>query len=521
MIKVINLAFDKKAFQSKISNKLDEFTGLTFDEISYKININPNLISNKASIVTLVNRMFEYKSLDKRKLENEVLPNKLSIKTIRLQQNGKPKESMSFENVDFLEIINETWMDSKIRFKFFETVFLFIVFQYKKVSGGNVLIFKGIKLWQMPQETLDTDVKKLWETTKEVVSKGVEFKKQIVGKKVTMKNNLPGMKDNNVAHIRPKANDSNDKVELPDGQMITKQAYWLNNSYIEFVLKDIPNVTCRVLNKTKYYAKFPNNEINSIKAKLTMEVYPVEEFIIKVKQVIPSFNELDVNYDMLSTIDYKLDKNFVISKQLSSIDQYLDSLIFNSSYFQIPNNTVFQTPYVKRKLDNYENDYKLLKVEDNLYITNTSLLNGGVTKKDLIDYKNNVERFVEVGRFFTLQTLEEKHFRHYLKRYGFEDRFYESILMRPGRLKFLRMDGRLVFVKSKQEITTNDFIGYIFQNSESLTVDELIGRSLSMCNLEIDYDYAIRLMKNTTYFYSEDLLKLYEDKEIYYNELYK
>ena len=35
------------------------------------------------------------------------------------------------------------------------------------------------------------------------------------------------MSDNPVAHIRPKAKDSNDTIELPDGQFITKQPSWL------------------------------------------------------------------------------------------------------------------------------------------------------------------------------------------------------------------------------------------------------------------------------------------------------
>jgi DNA mismatch repair protein MutH len=518
---VISLTFDRNKFQSEISYKFDEFIGLSFEEISYKVSINPELVSTKASIVTIVNRMLEYKGLGKKQLANEVLPKQLSVKTIRLQTNGKPKESMSFERVNFVEMVEEAWSESKLRKKFAETIFLFVVFQYKQTIDGCTLLFKGVKLWQMPQETLDTEMKKLWDVTREIVSDGVKLKKKKVGNKIFIENNLPGKVDNDVAHIRPKARDGNDKVELPDGQMITKQAYWLNSNYIESILQDLPDVSWRKSNQPMNQSKFSIEDLNRLKAKLNEQVYPVGEFIIKAKQVIPGFTELDVNHNLISAIGFKLDNRFVITEQLANIDQYLYDAIFHGSYFQVPKSPVFVTPYVKRKIDNYENDYKLLKIEENLYITNTNLLNGGITKQDLISYKEAVERFIEDGQFFTLRSLEESQFSHELEEYGFEDIFYESILMRPGRLKCLKLANQIVFVKLKKDVTTNDLIAYLLADSESITVDDLIDRAQSMCHLFIDYDYAVRLMKNTAYFYSEDLLKLYEDKENYYKEIYK
>ena len=94
----------------------------------------------------------------------------------------------------------------------------------------------------MPQQTLDLEVRKMWEDTKQIVIKGVEISEKRIGNKVTIQNNLPGMSDNLVAHIRPKAKDSNDTIELPDGQFITKQAYWLNSSYIGEILSDLRGI---------------------------------------------------------------------------------------------------------------------------------------------------------------------------------------------------------------------------------------------------------------------------------------
>lgn len=519
---MVNMDLDMNDLEVELTEKFSEYVGFKFEEISNKVNVNPDLVSPKASIVTIVNKMLMSKNIDKKELVKEVNPKKLSIKTVRLQPNGTPRESMSFEKVNFEDIVHENWESSKLRNKFADTIFLFMVFQYQQTTDVRQLLFKGIKVWQMSKVTLDNDVRGMWESTREIVSNGVELNEKLIGNKIVIENNLPGKPDNDVAHIRPKASDGNDKIELPDGQMITKQAYWLNNSYIGSILEDLPDVIKRDSANNVNRIKLSWKEINLIKAKLVEPVYPVEEFVIKAKQVNPSFTELDVKKEIISKVGYQMDNRFVIEKQLVSIDEYLYGIIFNDSYFQIPKKPIFQTPYVKRKIDNYENDFKLLKVEEEngLYITNKSLLNGGITKQDLIHYKKSVEGFVGEGEFFSLHSIAKNNFYHELEEYGFEDIFYESILMRPGKLKYLKIAEQNVFVKTKKEVTIHDFISILFGNDKSINVDDLIGRIHSVIHISINYNSAVKLMKNTEYYYSHELHKLYKNKENYFQDIY-
>ena len=83
---------------------------------------------------------------------------------------------------------------------------------------------------------------------------GIELRKAIQKNgKTTIENNLPGVSDNGVFHIRPHASKSyyelsdgnkygsgsvSDSDILPNGERMTKQAYWLNRSYIEEQLDD-------------------------------------------------------------------------------------------------------------------------------------------------------------------------------------------------------------------------------------------------------------------------------------------
>ena len=90
-------------------------------------------------------------------------------------------------------------------------------------------------LWNMPEVVIEHELKELWKTTKSILEEGV----QLTPVRNGVSNNLPGASFNGICHIRPKARDGKDQVELPDGQRITKQCYWLNREYIAEIVKEL------------------------------------------------------------------------------------------------------------------------------------------------------------------------------------------------------------------------------------------------------------------------------------------
>ena len=93
-----------------------------------------------------------------------------------------------------------------------------------------------------------------------------------------------------------------------------------------------------------------------------------------------------------------------------------------------------------------------------MYITNTCLQRANVTKDKLVSYKNAVEQSVDFNIFFTLKSLRDAGFYHELEDYGFDNLFYESILKRPGRLKYLNLAKEILFIKTKSEISNTTLL---------------------------------------------------------------
>ena len=146
-------------------------------------------------------------------------------KTIRIQRNGKIKENMSFPTFDFIELSKEEeWEESEFYNYLAPTKFLFVIFQERE---DGQYIFDRVKFWNIPNEDLE-QVRLVWERTVRAIREGVELIPTPRG----ICNNLPKQTENPVAHVRPHGRDATDKLPLPDGRMMTKQCFWLNNSYI-------------------------------------------------------------------------------------------------------------------------------------------------------------------------------------------------------------------------------------------------------------------------------------------------
>lgn len=144
----------------------------------------------------------------------------IETKTIRLNAAGRPRESMSFPGFKYQEIINQSWEESSFCERI-ERKFLFVVFAPDNEGTER---FERFGFWNMPFEDR-LEAHRVWEVTKQRVIEGIY--------------DFPRQSESHVAHVRPKARDSNDTHPTPQGGSHVKLAFWLNSGYIDSVLKQL------------------------------------------------------------------------------------------------------------------------------------------------------------------------------------------------------------------------------------------------------------------------------------------
>ena len=236
------LSKSSDSFDDYIKGVTEKFVGKTEKDLLKLFSVSDK---SKDRFSMIVNGMFNVKK--GLKDTEEFLKANIVPKVIRMEKNGNIEQSISFPIFTFKEIIKETWKDSEFKEELETTKYMFFVFKKEK----NDYVFKGYKLWNMPQVIIDDVVQKFWNKTINTIKTGVKF--SIKGNNVY--NNLPGMADNGIVHVRPhtskaayllnngykKGNIKKYADQLPNGEWMTKQCFWFNNTYIRDVLNEFNN----------------------------------------------------------------------------------------------------------------------------------------------------------------------------------------------------------------------------------------------------------------------------------------
>ena len=220
------------SFEEYVNNIINKYKGKSQKELMKELSINSNA-KNINSL--LINKMFNVRS---NLAETEEFQKANIIpKTIRIEENGRIKESISFPAFKYTDIVNQDWKTCDLREELETTKYMFFVF--KKVN--NEYIFKGIKLWNMPELDIETSVMEMWKATYNTIKSGNIVKSITNGKRKT---NFVGLSDNEVCHVRPHGRNLKDVYPLPvkdkltGASCYTKHCFWINNNYLKEILKD-------------------------------------------------------------------------------------------------------------------------------------------------------------------------------------------------------------------------------------------------------------------------------------------
>ncbi len=223
------------SFEEYVNNVINKYKGKSQKELMKELNIDSNA-KNINSL--LINKMFNVRS---NLAETEEFQKANIIpKTIRIEENGRIKESISFPAFKYTDIINQNWETCDLREELETTKYMFFVF--KKIN--DEYIFKGIKLWNMPELDIETSVMEMWKATYNTIKSGNIVKSITNGKRKT---NFVGLSDNEVCHVRPHGRDAKDVYSLPVKDKLTgadnytKHCFWINNTYIRKVLEEFNN----------------------------------------------------------------------------------------------------------------------------------------------------------------------------------------------------------------------------------------------------------------------------------------
>lgn len=499
---------DEKLDSDETKKELfSRYIGLEVDDIFRELGENPDLNKNKSRLPNLAKRLSSSMTSEIEKLRADFNRTEISIRTVNVRASGRPIQLMSLDTIDFIDLVELPWEENPIHNRFKNTLFIILVF---RTDSRKHTIFLGDKTWVMPEDDLQGKVREFWERLRKSTERGdVEA--------------FPKQGADLIVHVKAKGGNSAELGSLPNGEAIPKQGLWLNANYIASMVEDIHlrKTTIRAVD-VKRRARISAAQRTSLSHVMTEEGYTIEDFVSIIQKEIEGYDVIHLTASDADALGYRLDKELVFKSDHLNSSEYLSHLIFSNDYLNVDDHPPLQTKVAQRFLKNMERLSRIVSLGRGIYITEKCLSRAGISEENISDFRESVESYVVEKEFFTLQSIRNSGHHHELYKLGFEEDFYECILLRIGILKNLSLGKykKKIFVKQIRKPSLLQLIKWLMQGEKEMNLEDMQEEFSNRLNIDMMDMEIIHFIERSGYFYSSDLEKVFLNKKEFLDSVY-
>ncbi|WP_144475682.1 hypothetical protein [Cytobacillus oceanisediminis] len=294
------------------------------------------------------------------------------------------------------------------------------------------------------------------------------------------------------------------------------------DSLASYILGYIPEYVHEDIIKTDYI-EMSDEEYNQLNSLLINPIYTLEEVKRIGKAIRNDFDEKFINNMTLSRVNYQIKSNFVLSDEYNSLDDFYRSHILSDDYFRYERLPIYRTQSFGSVLYNLEKNFEIFKIEKDIYINYRKLSDAGVSINDIMDYKYILMNFInnDENRYFTLYSIRQEGFEHRLDNLGFSDIFYERLIWAFEEFRAIPLSTGYILKKTNDIISLRGFLYDYVSERRVVKMEDLVEDIQKEFDVTLEPSKVIYLLKQTDIFYSDELYKIYIDKEDYFEEVYE
>lgn len=172
-------------------------------------------------------------------------------------------------------------------------------------------------------------------------------------------------------------------------------------------------------------------------------------------------------------------------------------------------------------LKQLEAKFEIIKIDTNKYITKKKLNEIGISDEMINSFIRLVKNNVGINDFFTIDSLKEILESTEIYKYGFEDIFYESILISTNEIKAVKFQNKMIMIFSEQQnIKQNDVIINLLKKQKGYIIDDLVDLFNKKYGININKSKILEICYESNLYYNKELEKIYLNKDQWYEEVY-
>lgn len=209
-----NASQKRLSLRELVEQRFDKYIGYTEDDLAYKFGLLKKGKTRPKNLGALITKRILGVDQESKILEFEKAG--VKTKTMRIQRNGIPKESISFPTFDYIELANTEFEDSDF-LEYLKQKYLFVIYREDSDIRGEYHL-DSVLFWQMPESDIP-EAKRCYDEMRWRVKKGHA-------------DNSVKSSENRCCHVRPHGRNSKDTKMTPYGVPVVKKCFWLNAKYI-------------------------------------------------------------------------------------------------------------------------------------------------------------------------------------------------------------------------------------------------------------------------------------------------
>lgn len=248
---------------------------------------------------------------------------------------------------------------------------------------------------------------------------------------------------------------------------------------------------------------------------LPSSILVIEKSNMQSKYVKPEdYTELTNIYANCNSSDLSF------SQQVATIENAFDVLISNQELINISDNSeILRIPVLKKIIDKKVKNRIIIPFAEGKYISLNKLSLCGVTIDDINDYTRAIYNFVG-DNYFTLFSLEKMGFKHKIDSLGFQNYFYESLLMSSSNVKYRIIQTQKIYKFSDNDFLIEDFIASLNIPSNGIDIYDLMQMVKNNYNIIININNLVsKLLNSNKLYYNATIKKLYNSYDDYFNSI--
>lgn len=262
--------------------------------------------------------------------------------------------------------------------------------------------------------------------------------------------------------------------------------------------------------------EFTIEQMNILNEKLTEDIYS----ITTIKELLTDLFDVNdfklINNLNMSKLGYKLRGNYIMKSSISNLEGYLRNIILNNDYYEIKPEMKKIGSTFSSYLYKFIYNLDLFEIDNEKYITIKKLNELGISKENIKEFINEIEKVISDNEYFNLYTLDKDNFLTNLKQYNFPDCFYETIISAIPNVKTFTVKNNVVFIKTDEQATREKFINS-FVTKNKIFVSEIKKDILTKYNIDL-YEYYIKEFIDKKKFYFDNSIDCVYKSKDYYDE---